>query len=257
TAEALRSAETVRIATAKLDSVLYQAEELRAAKLAALQRAADLREVRAALSLWNKEWSKTHPEVRKARQECERNGQPGNHHRSQSSVTKLLAFLDWNYAHMRALESKLAMLSQFAEHDQQSLSLKVDNLVEDMRKVLMLPFSSLLEFFPKYVRELSQDQGKEVDLVLRGGEVEVDRRILEEIKDPLIHLVRNGIDHGIERPAEREQKKKPTRGTITMAISQKDGGQVEILLTDDGEGIDTAQVRAAALKLGALPPEEA
>jgi two-component system chemotaxis sensor kinase CheA len=96
-----------------------------------------------------------------------------------------------------------------------------------------------------------------VDLVIEGGEVEVDRRILEEIKDPLIHLIRNCIDHGIEKPEEREQKNKPRRGTIKMAVSQLDGSKVQLLISDDGRGIDRAKIRASALKLGLISQLEA
>jgi two-component system chemotaxis sensor kinase CheA len=96
-----------------------------------------------------------------------------------------------------------------------------------------------------------------VDLVIRGGEVEIDRRILEEMKDPLIHLVRNSIDHGIEKSEERARKKKPPRGTIGMAISPRNGNNVEIVISDDGAGISIDKVRAASLKFGVISPGEA
>ena len=95
-----------------------------------------------------------------------------------------------------------------------------------------------------------------MDLVIRGGEVEIDRRILEEMKDPLIHLVRNSIDHGIEKSEERARKKKPPRGTIAMAISPRNGNNVEIVISDDGAGISIDKVRAASLKLGVISPGE-
>src|SRR3990172_12484329 len=77
------------------------------------------------------------------------------------------------------------------------------------------------------------------------------------MKDPLIHILRNCIDHGIEKPALREQKHKPAHGTITLAVSQRDGGKVEILVVDDGAGIDAAKVRSAARKLGIVSAEDA
>jgi two-component system, chemotaxis family, sensor kinase CheA len=89
-----------------------------------------------------------------------------------------------------------------------------------------------------------------VELVIQGGEIEIDRRILEAMKDPLIHLLRNSIDHGIEKPAVRESRHKPPRGTITLAISQKDSGNAEVLVADDGAGIDVALVKAAAGRVG-------
>jgi two-component system chemotaxis sensor kinase CheA len=111
----------------------------------------------------------------------------------------------------------------------------------------MQPFLTLLNVLPKLVRDLSRDQAKEADLVLSGGEVEIDKRILEEMKDPLIHLVRNCIDHGIEKPDERTRHGKPSRATITVSVTQVDGNKVEIAVADDGAGIAVEKVTIAAV----------
>src|ERR1700719_1900081 len=121
----------------------------------------------------------------------------------------------------------------------------------------MLPFSTLLESFPKLVRDLSRDCGKDVELAIIGGDIETDRRILEEMKDPLIHLVRNCIDHGIETPKDREGRGKPPRAVIRIAIVPKSADKVEIVVSDDGAGIDVRKVRAASLKLNIVSDEEA
>jgi two-component system, chemotaxis family, sensor kinase CheA len=132
----------------------------------------------------------------------------------------------------------------------------VDGLLEDMKKVVMLPVSSFLQLFPKLVRDLARDQGKEAELVIRGGEIEIDKRILEEMKDPFIHLLRNCVDHGIEKPEERARKRKLPRGTIAITFEPKNSRQVEILISDDGVGIDVAKVRSTALKDDRLAQEE-
>src|SRR5258708_18740455 len=113
-----------------------------------------------------------------------------------------------------------------------------DNLMGEMKKTVMQPFSTLLDVFPRLVRELSREQGKDVELSIQGGDIEIDRRILEEMKDPLIHLVRNCMDHGIETPAERARRGKPPRATVTMNISARNGSNVELLIADDGRGVD-------------------
>jgi len=249
-------AGTVRIPTEKLTPVLLQAEELLSAKLVAGQRAMELRGITAALAARKKEWAKIHPVLRMIRAPFERNGRQNGSAKAGQPVMKLLEFLEWDATLTQTLESQLAVLCVTAGHDQRSLAGMVDNLLGDMKQILMLPFSSLLEIFPKLVRDLSRDRGKDVELVIHGAEIEIDRRILEEIKDPLIHLVRNGVDHGIETPAERERKGKSPRGTMTIIISQKDGSKVEVLITDDGAGIDVAKVRSAAQKLGRGSPED-
>lgn len=252
--------ETVRIPTVKLDSLLLQAEELIAAKLLASERVTGLRELNATLAVWKKEWTKSRPHLHALQRLLESTGQRNGHAHFrdgvEAQVTQLLEFLQWNESHRKTLESTLATLAKAAEEDQRTLGRMVDNLLGDMKKVLMLPFSSLLEVFPKLVRDLSHDRSKKVELVIRGGEIEADRRILEEMKNPLIHLVRNCIDHGIEAPTERARKQKPPSGTITIALAPQDGNKVEILIADDGAGIDVATVRSTVQKLGLLSPEE-
>ena len=149
------------------------------------------------------------------------------------------------------------MLSKAAENDQSTLTGMTDLLLDDVKKVLMLPFSSLLEIFPKMARDISRSRGKEVELVIRGGEIEIDRRILEAIKDPLIHLVRNSIDHGIEEPNDRLRAGKRERGTLSIAVAQKDANKIEVLVSDDGGGIKPERVVAAAVRSGLIAESSA
>jgi two-component system chemotaxis sensor kinase CheA len=250
-------ADTVRIQTAKLDSVLLQAEELLTAKLAAGQRIGELNEITAVFAGRRKEWTKNQPVLRAMQQLLEKNGQQnGSGHKTQQAM-RLFEFLERDNEVIQSLEHKLTAAATAATQDQRSLAGMVDTLLEDTKKTLMLPFSSLLDLFPKLVRDLSHDQGKEAELVMLGREIDIDRRILEEMKDPLIHLVRNCMDHGIETPAVRMQRKKPPCGTVTIAIAPKDGNKVEILIEDDGAGIDVATVKSSAGKLGIVSHGEA
>jgi len=248
------SAATVRIATAKLDAIFLRAEELLSAKLATGQHAADIRDINAALSRWKREWTKIQREVGATRRNFEKNARDGA--AGNERLTKIIEFLDWNHQAITGIESKLAALERSAQQDHRVLGGMVDDLLADMKNVLMFPLGSMLESFLVLVRNLSRDQGKEVELLIEGREIEVDRRVLEEMKDPFIHLVRNCIDHGIEKPEEREKNKKPPRGTIRIAVAQKNGSKVEILISDDGRGIDLSKVRASALKLGLITQQE-
>jgi two-component system chemotaxis sensor kinase CheA len=245
------AAETVRISTAKLDSVLLQAEEMLVAKLAIHQRVDELRGVEAELERWQKEWTKIEPEARRLRSDKS----AGSSAKSNESNEAVAAFLDWSQSRVKALEGKLAALAGAAERDHRALSTMVDNLLEETKKLVMLPFSTLLEIFPRLVRDLARDEGKDVHFTMRGGDVEIDKRILEEMKDPLIHLLRNCVDHGIEPPAKRAPK--PARATITLFVSQASGSEVEITVSDDGRGISVPEVKAAAVKKGTVSAEEA
>jgi two-component system chemotaxis sensor kinase CheA len=251
-----RGAETIRVRTAKLDSVMRQAEELLAPRLAAGERARELRELGTTLAAWEKEFARIRPAMRVVERSL---GQPKGTTgaaMAQRELTQLLEYLDAESARMKRLEERLAKLDGSAMHDHRALSTMVDKLLHDVKEMHMLPFSSLLEAFPRLARELARQQGKQVELVIRGDEIEIDRRILEQIKDPLNHLFRNCVDHGVEQPAVREQKGKPAQSTLTITVAHKDGNKVEIVVADDGAGIDVAKVKAAAGRLGVVSAEE-
>ena len=245
--------ETIRVTTAKLDSLFLQAEEMLSAKLSVNQHAMDLKETMALLGEWRKEWSKISAEVRKVQRLIETKDNWAQHGEAYLHATpQIVDFIYWNERQFVELDTRLKGLLKAAEHDQQTVGALVDNLLENTKRVLMMPFSSLLEIFPKMVRDLSRGLGKEVELITRGSEVEIDKRILEELKTPLIHLLRNSVDHGIETPEIRARYEKPPRGTIVITISQISGNSVEILVSDDGGGIDREKVVRAAMKKGYL-----
>ncbi|MDB6038373.1 MAG: CheA signal transduction histidine kinase, partial [Verrucomicrobiales bacterium] len=248
--------ETVRISIAKLDARLLEAEEMLAAKLMAGQRTADLRELRERFGEWQKEWASVQPEVRALRQTFERSAS-AERIAASSGLNRLMEFFDWNYDYLRSFESRIAALCETASHDHLAVGKLVDDLLADSKKMLMLPLATLGALFPKLVRDLCRDQGKECDLVVRGEEVEIDKRILEEMKDPLIHLLRNCVDHGVEAPDLRIKLGKPARATITLAVSRVNGNKVELLVSDDGSGIEVEKVKASAVKHGLISAEEA
>lgn len=249
--------ETVRISVTKLNSVMRQSEELLVPRLAAGQRVRELRETSAMFADWKKQWAGIRPALRAMERSAAHAGRENATAGEQQAFARLFDYLDAESLFAKTLEARLARLGKSAEHDHRALAGMMDGLLHDVKEMHLLPFSSLLEVFPRFVRELARDQGKLVELAIHGGELEIDRRILEEMKDALIHMIRNCIDHGIETPAVREQKQKPPRGTITLAIAQQDSGKVEVLVADDGAGIDAGQVKAAALKLGLVSAEEA
>ena len=247
---------TVRVSTTKLDAVMRQVEELLSPRLAASQRAKELHETVAALAAWEKEHARIRPALRLVERAFTRTFKDNGSAQERQELPRLLEYLDAEQVHMKMLQDRLTKLKRAAEHDQRTLAGMTDGLLHDVKEMQLLPFASLLGILPRFARELAREQGKDVDLVIRGSEIEIDRRILEAVKDPLIHLLRNAIDHGIEQPAAREARRKPPRGTITLAITQKDSGKIEVLVADDGAGIDAERVKAAAGKLGIVSAQE-
>ncbi|HKX26506.1 MAG TPA: hybrid sensor histidine kinase/response regulator [Blastocatellia bacterium] len=245
--------ETIRISNAKLNGVLVQAEELLSVKLAAGQRAMELGQVYHRMATWDKEWSRFRAGWRAPERTTDGNGSPS----SGPHSSRLAEFLEWNREFVESLKQSLAGLAQATDRDQQAAGAMVDHLLQETKELLMLPFSTLLGVLPKSIRDLSRDQGKEVELVIHGEELEIDRRILEEMKDPLIHLVRNSLDHGIEKPDDRMRRGKPSYGTILIDISRRNGSEVELLISDDGQGLSAARVKSTAVKLGLIAQDEA
>src|SRR5262249_45355379 len=122
--------------------------------------------------------------------------------------------------------------------------------------VRLVPAGSIFGPFERMIRDLTRQNGKDVHLVLEGGETEVDRKIVEQIRDPLMHMLRNAVDHGIEPAELREAQGKPGAGTIRVAASQR-GSIVEIEVSDDGVGLDPPRLRRSAVHKGLLSEEQA
>ncbi len=244
--------ETVRISTAKLDSRLLQAEDMLAVKAMAASRVGQLREITASFEPWWKEWDKMAADLRVIRRESEQKEKPEG---LAVRLGAMLHFLDWNLDFVRSMENKINTLVGQTQQDRIGIGRRVDDLLEDSKKLLMLPFSTITDMFPKIVRDLCSDQGKEAELVIQGGDVAMDKRILEEMKDALIHILRNCVDHGVEKPQERKRLNKPARATISMAVCQVNG-KIEIRVSDDGAGVDVNSVKKSAVGHGIVSPGE-
>ncbi|WP_427051871.1 chemotaxis protein CheW [Paenibacillus sp. TC-CSREp1] len=132
----------------------------------------------------------------------------------------------------------------------------IKELQDGVMKTRMLPIDQLFNRFPRLVRDLSQKLGKELELVIHGGETELDRMIIEELSDPLIHLIRNSADHGIESEQVRAENGKPAKGRITLTSFHEEN-HVVIRYSDDGKGIDGEKIKASALAKGIINEEQA
>ena len=138
----------------------------------------------------------------------------------------------------------------------QRLNLLTTELQESVMKTRMQPIGVVWNKFPRVVRDMSVSLGKQIELVMDGAETELDRTIIESIRDPLMHIVRNSCDHGIELPDDRVRAGKPPQGKLILRAFHE-GGQVNIEISDDGAGIDGARVKKKAVEKGLLRPEQA
>jgi two-component system chemotaxis sensor kinase CheA len=137
----------------------------------------------------------------------------------------------------------------------QRVSLVTSELQEVVTQTRMQPVGNLFAKFPRLVRDLARDLGKEVELRIEGGDVEIDKTILEGLSDPLTHMVRNAVDHGIEPPAERTAAGKPRTGSIVLAASHQ-AGQVVIQISDDGKGLAAEKIAASSVAKGLVSRDQ-
>jgi two-component system chemotaxis sensor kinase CheA len=137
-----------------------------------------------------------------------------------------------------------------------SLNRLTNDLQEEIMASRMVPIEQIFNRFPRMVRDLAKKEEKDIDLVLEGGDIELDRTVLDEIGDPLVHILRNCVDHGIELPEVRKQCGKKPKGTITLT-ARREKNHVVIEAQDDGKGIDPQKMRDSAVKKGLMSQEEA
>ncbi|NPA63157.1 MAG: chemotaxis protein CheA [Methanococci archaeon] len=136
------------------------------------------------------------------------------------------------------------------------LSMLINELQEEVMAMRMIPVAYVFNRFPRMVRDLAKALGKEVEFIMEGTDIELDRTVLDELAEPLVHLIRNALDHGIEPPEEREKVGKPRKGTLKL-IAQRERDHVNIIVEDDGKGIDPEIIRKKAIERGLITEEEA
>ena len=137
---------------------------------------------------------------------------------------------------------------------------QMDRVTTDLQsvvmKVRMVPVSQVFNRFPRMVRDLAKELNKDINLTIEGEDTELDRTVIDEIGDPLMHLLRNSLDHGVEHPDDREAKGKPRTGEVGL-IARHEGNNVVIMVTDDGAGINAEKIRNKAVEKGMISREEA
>ena len=141
--------------------------------------------------------------------------------------------------------------------DARAVTAGVDGLLAESQRLRTMPAAPILDGLALMVHDLARELGREVEWSATGGELELDRKILQAMKEPVIHLVRNAVDHGVEPPDVRASAGKPRRGRVAVTVRALEGNRIEIAVADDGRGIDLAQVRAAAARARLLSAEQA
>ncbi len=224
--------ETIRVEAKQLDALMGQSGEINVINQQIVSRLGDLELLQ---ELWEN-GTRDYQQIQSQLQQLS----------LQSPLHRQLQRNHQQWEQMGALINKF---KKSIDSDSTRLDVVTSALESGVKKLRLLPLATIFNLFPRMVRDLAKTQSKEINFAIEGGDLLLDKRLLEEIKDPLMHLLRNAIDHGIETPAERQQSGKPANANLTIQVRQT-GSQTTIEILDDGRGLDIQRIKATAIKRG-------
>ena len=233
----------VRVAGQQLDAVLASTGQLLIAGSRVASRPAELAALHDFAARWATEWRRA---GRRVRLTLERSGAP-------AAVAQSLNTMDEN---LRRMVHDTSRLAASTAEDARALVQVTDEVADRVRRLRMRPFAEACEALPRAVRDVAATVGKEVQLEITGGDVQADRAVLDGLREALLHMVRNAVDHGIEPPAARERTGKPRTGTVAVAAAVR-GDRIIVTVADDGAGLDVPAIRAQLERRGVPVPTAA
>ncbi len=242
---------TVRVSTQRLDALLFHSESLLQHRLEAQSLSRQLGEhVLACTPQQGRQISaRTLEQLRSSLAAL-----PAS---SQGGLRLLFDYLDWSQAQLDRLHFAAVQLDKAGKHLAQGLTQLSAGLTDELQSTLLLAGSHLIEGLPAMVQDLARQAGKRVDLQVRGSHLQIDKRILDELRTPLTHLLRNALDHGLETPQQRIACGKPELGRVQLELLQESADRFELRVRDDGRGLDLAQLKARAVSAGLLDQAQA
>lgn len=235
---------TIRVKTEDLDKLVRQASELTIAQLRINRRMGDINDI---VNLWeelHQHFLLNKEIINKLQLESNSN-----------NLSKLQRYQEYTAQQLDKLGELITQLRNTTYEDNASLTSIANEMESGVKTLRLLPLANIFNPLQRLVRELSREQGKQIELVIEGADTKVDKTIIDEMKDPLLHLVRNAIDHGIETVAEREEKGKPPTATILLKGYQTTG-TVGIDIIDDGRGLQLEDIKKTALKRNLITKEQ-
>ena len=240
--------ETIRVATQNLDDLMTQAGELTVTKTRLVHRLSDIEKLTNLWETWTREAFINRLAFHQI--ETEQNGSKQN-----AIVIQLQNYYQRTEERLERLGTLVNRLKNRFHEDTTRLELIAEELESEIRTLRLLPLSTIFNLFPRAVRDLAKREGKEVELVIEGAETKADKRILEEMKDPLMHMIRNAIDHGIETPEERKKLGKLPVATLRIKGYQT-ASNIIIEVADDGRGLNLDRIKQTAIKRNICTLEE-
>lgn len=245
--------KTLRVDTKKLDALISQMGELIINGIKTKKHLSELDKINQNLSDWNLSLKKT---VNYIKYCDKKNINPVETSENINIFNKhLFSMFQGNQSGLNSVIKDINNLYKQINEDDIKLNhiiLEIENIVKSIR---VLPLATIFHMFPRMIRDIASNNNKDVELLISGSETAVDKKILEEIKMPLIHILRNSIDHGIESPEDRIKKGKSPTGRIHLSAKYEEN-KILITVEDDGLGINIKKIKEKALSKGLLTPEE-
>ena len=242
----------VRISTEKLDKLLMKTEELLSLKLISKEQLTHIKGVSTNYHSTGKLYQEIDSDIRYLKKMVNQKSEYAKKDSNIERISRLLTLVDSMMEDHRNFSRKFFEIAKIEQNNAHVLERMIDDFSDDVKSAAMLPLHSLFQIYPGMVRDIARSQDKEIDLQIAGAELEIDKRILEELQDPLTHIIRNSADHGIEACNVRKKNGKSEKGIIKLIVRQVDGNALEISIEDDGEGINFARVREKAVEEGLL-----
>ncbi|MEM1369302.1 MAG: hybrid sensor histidine kinase/response regulator [Cyanobacteria bacterium P01_H01_bin.15] len=228
--------DTVRVTSNQIDDLANHVAELAVAKLRVERR---LNEIDTLVQLWD-EWNR----LRQRRFQ-----DVGVETSSEIILEQFRQFQELSDRNLDTLGQLVAQLQAGANEDSSRLEAITSDLGSGIQVLRRLPLSNVFNLFPRTIRDLARDQNKSINFLIEGSDTLADKRILEALKDPLTHVLRNAVDHGIETPDIRQQQGKPPQATLRLQ-GRQEGSRLVVEIIDDGRGLDVDAIRRTALRRG-------
>ncbi|MDA1165697.1 MAG: hybrid sensor histidine kinase/response regulator [Planctomycetota bacterium] len=247
---ASRASSTVRVAHEKLDLLLAQTGELLVTRQRIDTHPREIETLLDSITEWKRDWESVQRALIRL---IEGNGVDPLVTRSTRYATRLIQTVEGTGERLRQLEKKLEQLRRKKLSDARQLNVVGNAVQDEVHHIRMVPFEEACAGLERAVRDIATSAGKEVELVLKGGDIEVDRSVINGLAGPLLHLVRNAVDHGIETATLRKVAGKATIAQVTVSASLR-GSQMEVVVADDGQGLDLEKIRTRVRQRGLPEP---
>lgn len=238
---------SVRISEERLKNLYSTADDLLSYRLSSGSRLSDLKEILQKIQMWRWSLHRVEGDISLLKRKNTWN---------QETLDRVLAFLDNTRDVIGISEAGLSSAIRSLTQDQMEMDSVITGLIESIKEVVLIPVSSLTDSYPRMVRDIAREQKKNIHFSVIGADIEMDRRVLEIVRDPLIHILRNAVDHGIETQEIRIKKGKSANGNLIVNIDHTRANQVSFRITDDGNGIDPKIIGESAFKKKIISEEE-